>query len=123
MRILIKVFSFLIFLSLTANAHALDQDQVARLKRSVQEWNQWRDKNPLVNPNLEGADLQDANLYQAKLLSANLEKADLQGAINLTCEQINSVKILNLDTKFPDYLEVKITGKNQWTCKEIKKEK
>jgi hypothetical protein len=31
------------------------------------------------------------------------------------------VRKLDKETKFPDYLEIKITGENQWTCKEVKK--
>jgi hypothetical protein len=33
------------------------------------------------------------------------------------------VKSLDKDTKFPNYLKVKITGENKWTCKEVKKGK
>jgi len=150
MRILVQVFSFLIFLSLTTNIHALEH--VSLLKKSVQEWNQWRKQNPKVIPNLRGANLQKANLRGAGLQGANLKGAilteanfqgaylneaefhfthlqnvnlegtDLQEAEHLTCNQINSVKSLNKETKFPDNLEVKITGKNKWTGKEVKKE-
>jgi len=57
----------------------------------------------------------------ANLTGAYLTGADLQKVKNLTCEQISSVKSLDKETKFPDYLEVKITGENQWTCKKVKK--
>jgi len=74
---------------------------------------------------LRGAKLWHANLIMADFEGANLFKADLRkakllGAKNLTCKQINSVKSLNEETKFPHYLEVKITGENKWTCKELK---
>ena len=148
MKILVQVFSFLIFLSLTANTHA--QENVSLLKESVQQWNKWREKNPgaisdfrgailrganlqganLFMSDLRGASLQGANLRFANLHNANLQKTDLQdtnlqnssfrGAKNLSCNQVNSVKSLDQDTKFPNYLEVKITGENQWTCKELK---
>jgi len=184
MRILINVFSFLIFLSLTANAHA--QEHVSLLKKSVKEWNQWRKVNPEVIPDLEGTNLENANLNNANLTDANLNNANLRGAYfigsnlkradlflanlegttlimsnlqnanlsmaylkeadlrvanlkganftdadlaaarlykvhDLTCDQINSVKSLNKDTKFPDYLEVKITGRKKWKCKKAKR--
>jgi uncharacterized protein YjbI with pentapeptide repeats len=58
------------------------------LKRSVEEWNAFRNANPEVKPNLTGADLSDANLTGAYLAGAylagaNLTRADLNGA-NLT---------------------------------------
>ena len=143
MRILVQVFSFLILLSLTTNTHA--QEHVSLLKKSVEEWNQWRKQNPEVIPDFRGvnlikanlqeanlrvvqlqgadlrwADLKGANLRWAKLNSANLQKANLQGALNLSCNQINSVKSLDKDTEFPDYIMVKIIEKNKWTCKVTK---
>jgi len=98
-----------------------NQDQVTRLKKSVPEWNAWRKQNPGITPDLQDANLRKANLRKAILQDAVLYRTDLSGAKNLTCEQINSVKSLDKDTEFPDYLEVKITSKNKWTCKEIKK--
>ena len=184
MRILVQVFSFLIFLSLTTNIHALEH--VSLIKKSVQQWNQWRENNPEVIPDLEGINLANANLNNANLAYANLNNANLRGAYfigsnlkgadlflanlegttlimsnlqnanlsmaylkeadlrvanlkganftdadlaaarlykvhDLTCDQINSVKSLNKDTKFPNYLEVKITGRKKWKCKEVKR--
>ena len=193
MRILVQVFSFLIFLSFATNVHA--QEHVSLLKKSVPEWNKWRKQNPgiipnfrgvdLIKANLQGANLREAQLQEANLIDANLQDAYLQdaylgraklervnlrfanlrravlpdtnlrgaylggvkleraylrltnlqdailvdanlqganlrGVKNLTCEQINSLRSLDKRTKFPDYIMVKITGKNKWTCKEIK---
>lgn len=50
--------------------------QVALLKKSVEEWNQWREENPSIIP-----DLKRAKLINTNLENANLEKADLYGAI------------------------------------------
>ena len=125
-------------------------EHVELLKKSVSKWNQWREENPEVTPdlkeanlqetNLEGANLKGADLQEADLLGADMEKtnlrganfrdtdlrlanlngADLTGAINLKQEQINSVICLDKKTRVPHYLEVKITGENRWTCKELK---
>lgn len=62
-----------------------DQEQLARLKRSVEEWNAWRKNHPDVKIDLEGADLRLANLKKAKLggsvlIRANLNLTDLSGA-------------------------------------------
>ncbi len=55
----------------------------------------------LRGANLGKANLIMADLEGAKLFKADLRKAKLLGAKNLTCKQINSVKSLNEDTKFP----------------------
>ena len=109
-------------------------EHVALLKKSIPKWNEWRRENPRVTPdffvanlqkanlqgaNLRGANLRDAFFYEANLRGAYLSSANLTGALNLKCEQITLVAAIDENTKFPDYLEVKITGKNQWTCKEL----
>jgi hypothetical protein len=62
-----------------------DAEQLARIRRSVEEWNAWRKENPLVvadftEADLHGADLQKAQLIEADLFNADLQGADLQGA-------------------------------------------
>jgi uncharacterized protein YjbI with pentapeptide repeats len=48
--------------------------------QGVDVWNEWREKNPEVIPDLRRANLRDANLTQANLRKANLHWADLRGA-------------------------------------------
>jgi len=50
-------------------------EHLAKLKEGVEPWDQWREQNPEVKPDLSGADL-----YWANLSEANLERADLRGA-------------------------------------------
>ena len=76
----------------------------------------------LAGANLRETDFRWANLQEADLQGADLRGTDLRWAKNLRCSQVNSVKSLDRDTKFPDYLEIKITGENQWTCKDVNKE-
>ena len=76
----------------------------------------------LGGTDLKGGNLTGANLKAVNLYGVNLYGADLRGAKSLSCNQVNSVKSLDKETKFPDYFEVKITGENQWTCKELKEE-
>ena len=84
------------------------------LKRSVEEWNEWR-KESDEKPDLREADLMEADLMEASLSGANLiraylrvadlsradlsranlggaylREADLSEAINITSEQIKS---------------------------------
>jgi hypothetical protein len=55
------------------------------LGQDMTSWNQWRETNPTITPDLSGADLHDkwlvaANLRGANLCQVNLSGADLRGA-------------------------------------------
>jgi Pentapeptide repeats (8 copies) len=58
------------------------------LKRGVKKWNQWREENPKIKPDLTGANLRGRRLKSVDFKDANLSRAiltecDLSGA-NLT---------------------------------------
>jgi uncharacterized protein YjbI with pentapeptide repeats len=55
-------------------------EQLEILKRSVEEWNQWRETHPDIRPGLSVANLRGADLIGANLSGANLSMADLRGA-------------------------------------------
>jgi uncharacterized protein YjbI with pentapeptide repeats len=57
-----------------------NEEQLAMLKRSVEEWNRWRDVNPNMKIELFRADLRGASLERADLRIVNLEEADLREA-------------------------------------------
>jgi hypothetical protein len=62
-----------------------NEEHVAQLMKGVDAWNAWREKNPVVRPDLSGvrlaeAYLQGANLSETNLGEADLYKADLRGA-------------------------------------------
>jgi len=62
-----------------------DESQVAMLKRSVEEWNEWRQQNPKVRPDLTGADLSNldlsfVNFTHTNLRGANFSNSSLRGA-------------------------------------------
>jgi hypothetical protein len=50
------------------------------LKRGVEEWNQWREANPSIQPDLSEAYLSETDLSRAKLIKANLLRAKLTKA-------------------------------------------
>ncbi len=50
------------------------------LKKGVKVWNEWREKNPEIVLNIEGADLSHADLRQANLNRASLRHANLSHA-------------------------------------------
>lgn len=47
------------------------------LKQGVADWNQWREENPGIVPDLSGANLQGADLRMVNLQGANLINTDL----------------------------------------------
>jgi len=68
-------------------------EHLARLSEGVEVWNQWREQNPEIRPDLRraallGADLREANLSRVDLSAADLPGADLSeanlGEANLT---------------------------------------
>jgi uncharacterized protein YjbI with pentapeptide repeats len=63
-----------------------NSEQLAILKRGVEVWNEWREKNPSIDIDLERADLRGvrlrgANLRGAILVRALLLEVDLHGAM------------------------------------------
>jgi uncharacterized protein YjbI with pentapeptide repeats len=57
-----------------------NEKHLAILAQGVEAWNQWRQENPDVQPDLSGANLRAANLCGADLTGANLLGANLEGA-------------------------------------------
>src|SRR4028118_910637 len=62
-----------------------DEEHLAILKQGVKAWNAWREENPEIKPELNGANLSAVNLSgidlnRAYLARAILEGADLSGA-------------------------------------------
>ncbi len=105
-----------------------NKDHLALLKKDVAAWNEWREKNPEIRPDLRlaklskedlsganlseaylrGATLSGADLRRADLGGANLSEADLRGVYlkevkNLRRKQLEKAQT-NEKTKLPDYL-------------------
>ena len=93
-----------------------DPKQVELLTQDVDAWNQWREKNPRLHPDLSGADLTDADLRVADLVAADLSgtrfvmanlsgadlrEADLSGA-NLVGARLVGVDIEDADLSGAD---------------------
>jgi hypothetical protein len=55
-------------------------EHLAILDKGVSEWNSWRSQHLDIHPNLQGADLDGADLSGANLIRANLNGADLYRA-------------------------------------------
>jgi uncharacterized protein YjbI with pentapeptide repeats len=91
-----------------------NDEHVALLKKNVAAWNEWRDENPDIRPdlnradllradlrgeaNLCGADLRKAVLLGADLIKANLREADLRGA-DLTAAYLGQANLQKADLR------------------------
>jgi uncharacterized protein YjbI with pentapeptide repeats len=74
-----------------------NEAHLEKLKEGVEAWNKWREKNPEIKPELDGANLSAANLSgidlnRAYLARAILEGADLSGA-NLSRVSFGEAKL------------------------------
>jgi uncharacterized protein YjbI with pentapeptide repeats len=65
---------------------------LARLKQGVAAWNQWRDENPKIWPDLREADLREAYLAGAFLNNALFHQSSLDGA-NLVEAQLTKMDL------------------------------
>jgi len=76
-------------------------EHLARLKEGVEAWNQWRESNPSVKPDLSEADLlktdfRNADLSEADLRGARLRGAHLKGA-DLNRAHLNGADLTGAD--------------------------
>jgi uncharacterized protein YjbI with pentapeptide repeats len=83
-----------------------NDEYVALLRRGTAIWNEWREQNPLVVPDLEGADLTRADLKLAalrgaNLIAAHLDAADLSAA-DLREADLRGANLTRADLKLAD---------------------
>ncbi|MHC5739977.1 pentapeptide repeat-containing protein [Nostoc sp.] len=74
----------------------VNEEHYARLKENVQGWNEWRQKNQGIIPDLSDANLSGLDLIGANLIGANLNGADLSGA-NLNGADLNGADLIGAD--------------------------
>ncbi|MEM8612524.1 MAG: pentapeptide repeat-containing protein [Cyanobacteria bacterium P01_H01_bin.105] len=91
------------------------------LRQGVRGWNEWREKNPEIKPDLNGAnlrrtDLRDANLRDANLGDANLREVCLIRAnlreTDLSSSDLSSSDLSGLDLRDSNLREVYLIGAN-----------
>ncbi len=74
-----------------------NQEHLIKLNEGVESWNQWREENPSIIPDLsqaslKGMNLLGANLSNANLIGTNLTNAFLKGA-NLSRALLSQAKL------------------------------
>ena len=84
------------------------EEQLSLIKQGAEKWNQWREQNTGIKPDLSGADLREAQLQKIDLSNANMEKTKLQfsnltGA-NLQNANLKKAKLVICDSNQTTYL-------------------
>ena len=86
-------------------------EHLAILQSGVQTWNDWRERNQSVQPDLIEADLKDADLSDTDLREALLSGADLSGA-NLRKALLREALLSEADLSGADLSETKLIRAN-----------
>jgi hypothetical protein len=113
-----------------------NDEHVALLKKGVDAWNAWRDKNSDIRPDLFGANLTGAylggpNLSGADLVGANLSGTDLGGAnlggaylgganlseANLSEAVLSGAALIETDLTGADLTGCRVYGVSAWGLK------
>jgi uncharacterized protein YjbI with pentapeptide repeats len=113
-----------------------DEEQLKIIRKGVDAWNGWREKNPEVQPDLSeaplsganlreadlnGADLIEANLWRASLSwanlwEANLSRASLSGA-NISGADLGAAQLIETDLRGASLPGSSIYGVSVWNIK------
>jgi uncharacterized protein YjbI with pentapeptide repeats len=84
---------------------------VQTLKEGIDAWNQWREQEPEVKPNLSGTNLNRVNLNQANMRQTDLRKADLRNA-NLRQADLFKADLRNANLRGANLVEADLRGAN-----------
>jgi uncharacterized protein YjbI with pentapeptide repeats len=91
-----------------------NQEHLEILWQGVEVWNEWREKNPDVNPDFNGENLSVANLKGANLAGALLNRATLTGAnlaeANFSRAYLNEANLSGAKLSAADLSGAKLTG-------------
>ncbi len=83
-------------------------EHLERLKRDIDSWNQWREENLGVLPDLSWADLSKMDLSEANLIVADLSHADLR-EVNLSHGDLRQANLTGTDLSGADLFRANIS--------------
>jgi uncharacterized protein YjbI with pentapeptide repeats len=91
-----------------------NEEQVQSIKKGVEFWNEWREQNPDIVPDLSKADLRGLNLKNINLKNANLKEAklhfsNLSGA-NLESANMEKCKLQEANLQRASLQNVRLNG-------------
>jgi uncharacterized protein YjbI with pentapeptide repeats len=98
-----------------------NQEQLDVLEQGVEAWNQWRQEQGAIYPDLSDAILSDAILSDAILSGANLSSADLSsadlsdadlGGANLSGANLSGANLSSANLSFADLSDANLGGAN-----------
>jgi len=105
-----------------------NEEHLKILNQGVEAWNEWREKNPAITPdlnkaNLIMADLSGANLNKAVLIGADLIMTNLSGA-NLILADLSGADLCEADLNkavliAADLYKADLTGAQDLTAKQL----
>jgi uncharacterized protein YjbI with pentapeptide repeats len=91
-------------------------EHFAILKQGVDVWNQWREQNRHLIPNLKGIQLLGANLINANLMWANLFSANLRGVdlrkANLRSANLRGINLPGANLSGAYFIGADLSGTN-----------
>ena len=87
------------------------EEQLQLIRQGVVAWNEWRERNPELIPDLSGANLLDANLSGANLSGANLSGANL-GRANLYKADLSGAYLYKADLSDATLLDANLSEAN-----------
>jgi uncharacterized protein YjbI with pentapeptide repeats len=90
------------------------EEHFNKIKQGVDAWNQWREENPEIAPDLSQADirgsqLQKINLSNTDLKEAKLQYSNLTGA-NLEKADLNKAKLLETSLQNANLKDINLSG-------------
>jgi len=90
------------------------EEHLNKIKQGVDAWNQWREENPEIFPDLTQADirgcqLQKINLSNTDLKEAKLQYSNLTGAI-LEKADLNNAKLLETNLQSANLKNTNLSG-------------
>ena len=88
----------------------------AKLKEGVKIWNQWRENNRNIKPDLNGANLEGVNLNGANLEGANLERANLRSA-NFELANLRSANLIGTNLELANLERANLRSSYLWSAK------
>jgi uncharacterized protein YjbI with pentapeptide repeats len=88
-----------------------DPTHLIYLNRGVEKWNEWREENPRVKPDLSGAYLFSKNLSSANFCSTDLAKADLFAA-DLFWADLTNADLSHANLSYAELGEADLSGAN-----------
>ncbi|MEB3282679.1 MAG: pentapeptide repeat-containing protein [Lyngbya sp.] len=90
-----------------------NEEHFVQLKQGVEMWNQWRERNPELKPDLRGVDLSGADLSGANLWMADLWSADLWGA-DLRSTDLSDTNLWRADLRGANLRNADLSGAYLW---------